>query len=75
MTTLLSRGVTIPGKVQIMVVGSHPDLVRVHPPLAHYPYPVNAFVKTIASAAVHFFETGSLPSVRKVIPMEMVPVS
>jgi hypothetical protein len=75
MTTLLSRGVTIPGKVQIMVVGSHPDLVCFDPQPMQYPFPRNAFVKTIASAAVHFFETGSLPSVRKVIPMEMVPVS
>lgn len=72
MTTLLSRGVTMPGKVQVMVVGSHPDSVCFDPQPMHYPFPTDAFVKAITNAAVHFFETGSVPPVRKLVPMEVV---
>jgi len=71
-TTLLRRGVAIPDQVQILVVASNPESVCVDPPPIHYPFPTDAFAKTITSAAVHFFETGSLPSVHKPVPMEVV---
>jgi hypothetical protein len=71
-TTLLARGVPIPERVEVMVIGSYPESVCIHPPLAHYPFPVAAFVKAITIAAARCFETGSLPGLRKVVPMKLV---
>jgi hypothetical protein len=75
MTTLLARGIGIPEAAEIVVVSSHPDAIRVHPTPAHYPFPLDAFVKTIVNTAVHFFETGTLSSIRKVLHMKMIPAS
>jgi hypothetical protein len=38
----------------------------------YYPYPVEAFAKIICRVAVHYFEHGTVPPMRKLVPLEMV---
>jgi hypothetical protein len=72
MTALLQRGVTVPGRVEMIAVLPSPDAILVSPRPAYYPFPVHRFVKVLGDAAVRFFGTGVLPPLRKTLAVEMV---
>ncbi|MBI4024681.1 MAG: hypothetical protein HY360_06840 [Verrucomicrobia bacterium] len=44
--------------------------VRVSPLPVHYPYPVQRLAKIVCQAAVHYFERGALPPLRKLILLQ-----
>ncbi len=63
------------GGSEVIAVMAQPESVRVCPRPAYYPYPVRAWVKTLTDAAVHYFETGSVPPIRKTLSVELVPAA
>lgn len=70
-TNLLAQGHSIPEKAQIGLIYSTPENINVDPTPFHYPFPLRIFVKTISHAAVHFFKTGFVPHIQKILPLEM----
>lgn len=70
-TALLSRGAQIPAQAEIIAILARPESVNGHPLLSFYPFPMNAFLKAATDAAIHFFETGTVAPIQKIIPMEM----
>lgn len=72
MTILQSRGVKIPEQVEILPVNCMPYQLEVYPPLQHYPYPVKQIAGNICKAALHYFETGAVPRLQKLIPLTLV---
>lgn len=74
-TVLLERGIAIPRDIEMIALNTSSNSVKVYPCRIHYPYPLRASAKSLADAAIHFFETGALPRVRKAIPMEVVAVA
>lgn len=72
MTTLLRHGIRIPQQVEIVFVNSLPDQLVVDPLPVHYPYPLETLVKTIAQFVIQYFETGRLPRLHKLIPVELI---
>ena len=70
---LWTRNIRVPEQVEIVAIESSPDMVRVCPSVSHYPFPQQQFVKTLAEAAVHYFEHGSLSPIHKCFLIEPVP--
>lgn len=73
MTALLERGVEIPGRAQVIALMTNPESIKVCPTPPHYPFPMRSYVRQLTEAVQHYFETGALPRVRRVIPVELVP--
>ncbi len=69
---LANRGLKIPEQVEIVSVNCTASLMVAFPPLPHYPLPLEQFSKTVCKAAIHYFETGALPELRKNIPLTLV---
>lgn len=72
MMVLMSRGLKIPGQVEVVAMNCVPNQMRTFPPLTHYPFPIDLFSKAVCKAAIHYFERGALPMLRKNIPLTMV---
>jgi DNA-binding LacI/PurR family transcriptional regulator len=72
LSALLGNGVSVPNQVQLAVVLGSPNAVKLCPVPIHYPYPAEGLVKAVTNAAMHFFESGTLPRIRKVVPVQMV---
>ncbi len=72
MMVLKDCGLKIPEQVEILPVNCTPSQMVVYPRLNHYPYPIEQIAKTISNAAVHYFETGALPRLEKLIPLSLV---
>lgn len=73
MTALLQRGLEVPGTAEVVGVNTILPSIQVVPVPIHYPYPVSELAKTLCKAAMHYFEKGSVPVLRKLIPLKMVP--
>jgi hypothetical protein len=71
MTALMAHGVKIPTEVEVIAMNTPMQAIRVFPLPTHYPFPLDAFGKAVCRAALHYFERGRLPSLRKRIPLEM----
>lgn len=71
-TALLQRGVAVPGQTEVIAVNALPSEIRTVPIPIHYPCPLDRFAKAVSQAAIHYFEQGALPRLRKTIPLEMV---
>ena len=69
---LTNQGLKIPEQVEILPVNCTPGQMVVFPRLAHYPFPLEPFSKTVCKASMHYFETGALPELRKNLPLSMV---
>lgn len=74
MTVLLGRGIAIPRQVEVVVIHSTLATTVVWPPPVEYAASVDSFVRALTRAAVHFFETGAVPPVEKILPLEVVPL-
>ncbi len=73
MTALAARGVAIPQQVELVAFAASAESLKVFPSPAHYLSVLPAFAQTLARAALHYFQTGDVPRLRKRLPMEMVP--
>ncbi|MSR65714.1 MAG: GntR family transcriptional regulator [Verrucomicrobiae bacterium] len=71
MTALLRRNLGIPKPVEVVGLVPTNESLKVCPPPLHYPFPTDAFVKAIVRFAVRYFETGTLPPMRKLVSSEM----
>jgi len=69
---LTNRGLKIPEQVEVFPVNCTPSEMVVFPRLPHYPFPLELFSKTVCKAAMHYFESGALPELRKNIPLTLV---
>ena len=72
-TALLQRGLRVPEQIEVVAVNTDLQSVRAVPVPTYYPYPVERFDKALCRIAVRYFEEGSVPPIRKLIPLTMVP--
>lgn len=68
---LLERRIKVPGDAEMVLIGGKPEAAFVSPTSVRYDISLEAGVKNITRAAVHFFETGAMPEVSKTIAMEI----
>jgi hypothetical protein len=74
LTSLYARGVAVAKQARLAVIEA------LSPPRALSPMPVwycasqEAWVRTIARDAAHFFETGRVPATGKTLPVEVRPI-
>lgn len=71
-SALLAQGIEMPGQVEVIGINAMRHSVRTVPPPVYYPYPVEAFARAVVRAAIHYFQRGMVPRLRKRIPMEVV---
>jgi DNA-binding LacI/PurR family transcriptional regulator len=71
-TALLQRGVRLPEQVQLVSLFHAPASLQVHPAPTYYRFSRPRIVKAIQAAVLHYFETGDVPAVRKMYPVELV---
>jgi len=71
MTALMKRGISVPDEVEVVALNTSQHYVRVVPVPALYLYPAEALAKAVCRAALHYFEHGRLPVLRKMIPLEL----
>jgi DNA-binding LacI/PurR family transcriptional regulator len=69
---LLARGIAVPGQVEVVALNAMRHSVRVVPPPVYYPYPVEAFARVVAHAALRYFQRGIVPRLKQHIPLEVV---
>lgn len=69
-SALAERSHVIPRDAEIYALSTGADGVRVCPSMTFYPFPIDAVVRSVAEGIFHFFETGSLPRMRKTVPLE-----
>lgn len=72
MTTILAQGIAIPQQVKLAAVLHPPESVQVNPRPLHYWVSLPRGVKAMADAAIHYFETGSVPNVSKRLSVELI---
>src|ERR1051326_1711323 len=72
MMTVASRGWKLGEDVEVIQMNATPQEIRTYPIPIHYPYPLEKFSKALCQAAIRYFEQGTLPPLRKMIPLEMV---
>jgi len=72
MTSVLGRSLRIPQEIELVVIDGPPSSLVVCPPPVHYAVSLEGLVAQITRAAVHYFQTGAVPNVRKILPMELV---
>jgi len=70
-TNLLQKHFDIPKQVAIRAIEYRVEEVQFSVPIPHYAVSTDRFTKEILHVALHFFETGVLPDVRKVLPMDV----
>ena len=68
-TALMQKGFAIPGQVRIMALEYRLEEVQFSVPVTHYAVSTEHYAKEVLHAALHYFETGKLPEVRKALPM------
>lgn len=69
-TALWHAGVAVPEQAEVVALFHSAEGTQLYPSPTHYPYPVAAVVRHLTAAAVDYFETGQLPTVKKTIPAE-----
>lgn len=72
MTALMKRGLDVPGQVEVIAVNTTLQGIRVVPVPIYYPYPVEAIANILCRAATRYFERGTLPPLRRMVPLEAV---
>ena len=72
MTAFMKKDIKVPEQVEVVAVNTTLQAIRTVPLPTYYPYPVEAFSKAVCQAAVHYFEQGSLPPLRKMIPLKLL---
>lgn len=70
-TALLQHGVAVPQQAEVVAVFHSPEALKLYPPPAHYPSPVNRLVQHLADAAVSYFATHRLPDLKKTLAVEL----
>ena len=72
MMMVAGHGWKLGEEVEVIQMNAMPQEIRTHPIPIHYPHPLERLSKTLCQAAIHYFEQGALPPLRKMIPLEMV---
>ncbi len=67
-----SCGLRIPEDVEIIPVNAMPHNLVVYPPLEYYPFPMESLSRALVKAAIHYFEAGRVPDLRKLISLSLV---
>jgi DNA-binding transcriptional regulator YhcF (GntR family) len=75
MMAVMHRWLRMPRDAQVVAVNALPTELRSLPIPVHYPFPLEKFCKVVSRAAVRYFETGRVPPLRKMLPLEMVTPS
>jgi DNA-binding LacI/PurR family transcriptional regulator len=73
MMALMHCDLRIPDDVEVVALNCTPSQAVTCPPIAHYPFPREAFCRAIRRAAVHYFEQGKLPPLHTVLQLDLVP--
>lgn len=68
-TSLIQHGIDIPNQVRIMALEHQIGDVQFSVPITHYGNSAEQYSRHILHAALHYFETGALPDIQKVLPM------
>lgn len=68
-TSLIQRGIDIPNHVRIMALEYRVEEVQFSVPITHYGDSAEHYSRHILHAALHYFETGKIPDIQKVLPM------
>jgi DNA-binding LacI/PurR family transcriptional regulator len=71
-SALLERGIAVPRDVEVVALNTTSMAVRAAPLPDFYPYPVEAFAKAVSRAVLRYFQSGTVPRLRKMIPLEVV---
>jgi DNA-binding LacI/PurR family transcriptional regulator len=71
-SAFLAYGIDMPRQVEVVAINTMKHAVRMVPPPMYYPYPVEAFARVVARAAIQYFQRGTVPRLRKHIPLEVV---
>lgn len=74
-STLLQKGFDVPKEIGIMAVEYREEEVQFSVPITHYQVSADRYAKEIMHAALHYFETGKLPEMKKVLPMNVTTQS
>jgi DNA-binding LacI/PurR family transcriptional regulator len=72
LTALLERRIAVPGQVELAAILPSPAAIQLCPPVHYYPMPQRLMAKTLADVADHYFESGTVPRVRKRLTLELV---
>jgi DNA-binding LacI/PurR family transcriptional regulator len=70
-TALWHHALRVPEQVEVVALFHSPEAIRLFPPPAHYPSPVEKLVRRLTSAAVTFFDTGAVPPIAKTVAVEL----
>lgn len=70
-TALLQHGIAVPAQADVVSLFHTREAVTLYPPPTCYPYPTGALVKQLTEAALHYFETQSLPVLKKTVAIEV----
>jgi DNA-binding LacI/PurR family transcriptional regulator len=70
-TSLLQRGIAIPKQVEIMAMEHQEETLRFSVPITHYASPAVRSAKELLHVALHYFETGTVQLVQKMLPMKV----
>ncbi|OGV68160.1 MAG: hypothetical protein A2498_14890 [Lentisphaerae bacterium RIFOXYC12_FULL_60_16] len=63
------------GQVEFIgLLTTEPD-IGVCPLPAHYPAPIERIAGIVANAAIRYFDTGALPTLRKIVGLKLIPES
>jgi len=71
MTALMHHGIAIGRQSEIVSIFHPLEAVKLFPPPIHYPYPLKRLVKELTELAIHYFERGIVPSIRKTLLTEV----
>lgn len=71
MTALLQRSIAVPAQATLAALMHNDEAVQLTPPPIHYPWPMHALMRQIATATTQFFATGKLPAGGKTLPIEI----
>lgn len=71
-SALQQASIKVPDQVEVVGINTMWHSVRVVPRPVHYPFPVEAFARVVVRAAREYFARGTVPRLKKVIPLEVV---
>ena len=72
MTALYAHGARLPEQIEIATIDGLPSVAVVVPMPVRYEASLEAFIKALTHAAVHFFQTGTVPGIDKTLPLQLV---
>lgn len=69
-TALLQKGISILDQAEIIAIGHSVEDIAVSVPVRLYGFPAYRFAKAVLGICLRYFETGSLPTMQKIIDLD-----